>query len=204
MAVLVLSPYWTERVLAERQANGANVRDEVWDGVTVIMPEADNEHDDLVGFFRFVFRTVFSPELRHHVHGPVNVSDQPSNWRQNYRIPDVSVFRAGTASENRRTHWFGGPELAIEVVNPDDKSRDKLDFYAKVGTREVLVLDRDPWQLELYQLRGGKMHPNGTGKPGDGVVLVSSIGPLKLELVQAEPRPKVKITHSETGQEWIG
>ena len=47
MAVLVLNRYLTEKVLAERKANGASVRDEVWDGVYVMSPLADNEHQQL-------------------------------------------------------------------------------------------------------------------------------------------------------------
>jgi Uma2 family endonuclease len=204
MAVLVLSPYWTEKILAEREANGKWVRDEVWDGVTFIMPEADNEHDNLIGFFRLVFQVVFSSESGHRVHGPVNVSDRPSEWRENYRMPDVSVFLAGTSAEDRKSHWFGGPDFAIEIVSPDDRSRDKLDFYALVNTREVLVLDRDPWQLELYQLRRGKLRLAGTIKPGDGKNLASSVLPFEFQLVRSRPRPKVKIVHTGTGQEWIG
>jgi hypothetical protein len=50
------------------------------------------------------------------------------------------------------THWFGGPELAIEIVSPGDRTLEKLDFYARVGTQELLVIDRDPWQLTLYRV----------------------------------------------------
>jgi Uma2 family endonuclease len=204
MSVVLLDPDWAARVLAEREADGEHVHDEVWDGVTYIMPQADNEHDDLVGFFRFVFRTVFDPVLGHRTHGSVNITDRPHRWKQNYRAPDVALFLAGNPAQDRGTHWLGGPDSAIEIVSPGDRSRDKLDFYAGVGVREVLVLDRNPWRLEVYQSRRGRMRSKGAIAPGDGSVLTSAIGPLTFQLLRGRPRPKVKITHAESGQEWVG
>ena len=117
--------------------------------------------------------------------------------------PDVCLFRAGNPAEDRGTHWYGGPDFALEIVSPDDRSRDKLDFYAGVGTREVLILDRDPWRMELYQVSRGKMRLRGTGAVGGGVV-TSTVTPFTFQLVRSRPRPKIKITHSESGQEWVG
>ena len=81
-------------------------------------------------------------------------SDRADDWQQNYRVPDVLVFLKGTTAENRHTHWFGGPDFAIEIISPGDRTLEKLDFYARVNTRELLVIDRDPWQLTLYRLQG--------------------------------------------------
>jgi hypothetical protein len=88
-------------------------------------------------------------------------------------------------------------------VSPGDRSRDKLGFYASVGTREVIVIDRDPWRLELYQLIRGKLRLRTTTAPG-GAALSSYVAPLSFQLVRGRPRPKVKITHTETGQESVG
>lgn len=82
MAVMVRNPELAEEILEGR--NGyylPNRREEVWDGVTYIMPEADNEHDDIGGFFRWVFRTVFDPSLGFRVHGSVNISDRTTYWK---------------------------------------------------------------------------------------------------------------------------
>jgi len=204
MPVLVLSPYWAEKVLAERE-NSPNRRfDEVWEGVTVIMPEPDNEHFDLSAFFVWVFRSVFDPANGHRVGGPANVSDREDGWKENYRVPDCSLFLSGNTARDLRTHWVGGPDLALEIVSPDDRSRDKLGFYGDIGTREVLIFDRDPWQLELYQLRAGRMRLKGKVTPADGATLTSGVAPLSFELVSGQPRPKVKIVHTETGPEWVG
>jgi|SRR5947209_6871213 len=204
MPVVVLDPELTEQILADRESSpGGRRREEVWDGVTFIMPDADTEHHDIAIFFIWVFRSVFNPDHGDRVQGSTNVTDRLRGWRKNYRNPDVCLFRAGNPAEDRGTHWYGGPDFALEIVSPDDRSRDKLDFYAGVGTREVLILDRDPWRMELYQVSRGKMRLRGTGAVGGGVV-TSTVTPFTFQLVRSRPRPKIKITHSESGQEWVG
>jgi hypothetical protein len=86
---------------------------------------------------------------------------------------------------------------------PGDRSRDKLDFYAGIGTREVLIVDRDPWRVELYQLGRGKLRPRGASAPRRPA-LASSVTPFTFQLVRGRPRPKLKIRYPETGLEWQG
>lgn len=203
MSVLVLNPEVAARVLAEREAGGASTPDEVWDGVTVIMPDADIEHDDIAGFFYRTFWSVFGGNPANRVHFRVNLSDRVAGWRKNYRIPDTMVFLDGNPVRSYRTHYVGGPDIALEVVSPGDRSRDKLGFYASVSTREVIVVDRDPWRLELYQLNRGKLRLRTTTAPG-GAALTSVVAPLSFQLVRGRPRSKVKIVHTETGQQWVG
>ena len=80
-----------------------------------------------------------------------NVSDQPKRWKRNYRCPDVAVFLPGNPAEDRKTHWFGGPDFAVEIISRFDRSREKFGFYKSVGVRELLLVDRHPWALELYR-----------------------------------------------------
>ncbi len=203
-AVVILNPVLAEQYLADREALPEDRRrEEVWDGVTYIMPDPNPEHSEILVTFIWAFRSVFFPEAGHLLQGPTNVSDRARGWKQNYRCPDMCLFLAGNAAVRRQAHWQGGPDFALEIVSPGDRSRDKLDFYAGVGTREVLILDRDPWQIELYQLSRGKMRLRGTVPPGKRVV-TSAVAPLSFQLVRSEPRPKVKVVHTETGQEWVG
>ena len=94
--------------------------------------------------------------------------------------------------------------MAVEIVSPNDGSREKLDFYGKIGTGEVLVLDRAPWKLELYRNLDGEMKLVGIVKPNDAKKLRSATVPFDFYLIRSRPRPKVKIVHTETGQEWVG
>jgi Uma2 family endonuclease len=199
----VLDPDMAARLLKEREAADCT-RDEVWDGMTVIMPGADGEHDDIAGFFYRVFWALFGNDPANRIHFRVNLSDRAAEWTKNYRVPDTMLFLAENPAQHSPTHYVDGPDLALEVVSPEDRSRDKLDFYASIGTREVLVVDRDPWQMELYQLADGRMRLAGTSWPDGGHPLRSSVGPVTFQLVPGDPRPKVKVVHTETGQEWVG
>src|SRR5262249_53526472 len=131
------------------------------------------------------------------------VSDRKENWKENYRIPDVAVFLPGNAAEDCDTHWYGGPDFASEIASPDDRSREKLGFYSKVGVRELLLIDRDPWSLELYQARRGKLVQTGRSTVDQPKVLVSKVVPLTFCLRAGEDRPLIEIKHKDSGQCWV-
>jgi Uma2 family endonuclease len=86
-----------------------------------------------------------------------NISDRIIGWVNNYRVPDVAVDLSANPARNCGTHLCGGPDLAVVILSERDLARKKLDFYAKINTREVLILDPKPWALELYRLTEGKL-----------------------------------------------
>ena len=90
------------------------------------------------------------------VYQGVNVSDRDDDWTKNFRCPDVAVYLTGNPAVAKGAYWHGGPDFAVEILSPDDRSREKLDFYARVGVRELLLIDRDPWALELYRRNGAE------------------------------------------------
>jgi Uma2 family endonuclease len=130
------------------------------------------------------------------------VSDRRKGWEHNYRIPDVAVVLAGSTAKDCGAHWHGGPDIAVEIVSPGEDPRKKLDFYAKVRTRELLVLDRSPWGLELYRLKRGKLASVGRSDATSSAVLASAVLPLTFQLQDATPRPTIRIAHTATGQTW--
>jgi len=199
----ILDPYFATRCRQQREATDGWRWDEVWDGNYVIMPLPDNAYHELLAGFGTVlgFEFGIGEKRRATILLSAVVSDQ-RDYRRNFGRPDLSVFMRGGLAKDRRTHYQGGPDFLIEVLVPDDMSRDKLPFYASIGTREVLIVDRDPWQLELYQLRRSRLRLVGTVRPGDGKVLASNVVPLTFALVRGRPRPKIRITHAETGQNW--
>jgi Uma2 family endonuclease len=46
----------------------------------------------------------------------------------------------------------GGPNLVVEIWSPNDDTYAKLPFYAGLGVDEVLVIDREPRNPELFHL----------------------------------------------------
>jgi Uma2 family endonuclease len=55
---------------------------------------------------------------------------------ENYRVPDGGLFR-----ERPDAVYVPMAALVVEIVSPEDKSWDKLAFYAEHGVSEVLSVD---------------------------------------------------------------
>ena len=157
MPVMIYDPIYEQHVRAERERAWPNERDEVWEGVLVVPPLPNTEHQRIVMHLSGAFSAVINWNAGDQALPGANVSDRDADWTENYREPDVVVYLATNPAKDRSTHWVGGPDLAVEIASPGEDPRAKLDFYAKIGTRELLIVDRYPWALELYQLQGGKL-----------------------------------------------
>lgn len=200
MSTLILDPELADQMIAQRQAWGVDRYDEVWDGVYVMVPLPNNEHQSLVGELFVVLSDVVRGDNLGIAFPGVNISDQKVDWRKNYRCPDVVVFLKETKAINCETHWYGPPDFVVEIISPNDQSREKLSFYEKIGTREVLLIDRDPWQLELYSFANGKLDLVGTSNTNDSATLISRVMPLQFQLMNAIPRPEIRI--NSTNKSW--
>jgi Uma2 family endonuclease len=202
MPLLIDDPKLEARLLRRRRLSGADRYDEVWDGVYFISPLANDEHQQLVTDISAVFGIVIKFAGLGEVRAGVNVSDRGKGWKDNYRVPDVAVKLNDGSARILKNHWFGGPDFVVEVVSARDRTREKLDFYAAIGTREVLVVDREPWSLELYGLRGNRLVPVGVARVEAPVLLASEVLPLTFRLIEGKPAPKIETTHPETGRSW--
>ena len=132
----------------------------------------------------------------------VNVSDRVKNWKKNYRIPDVAVFLNGGKAINYTTHWVGGPDWLAEILSDDDESRKKLEFYETVAVREILLIDRDPWSTELYQLQNDKLILAGKSDLEQPNQLKSLVLPLSFQMVAGLTRPLVLVRHTDGTRQW--
>lgn len=202
MSVLITDPDLAADVIEARAASDGDRYTEVWDGLVVMPALPNNEHQFLVVRLCVPFSAVVNWEAGDGVLPGANVSDRLTGWKRNYRCPDVVVALAGGRAKDCGTHWCGGPDFVVEVRSPSEDPRDKLDFYATVGTREVLVIDRDPWGLELFRLDGLVLESQGRSDSTDPSVLTSSVMPLTFRLGEATPRPTIVLTHTGTGQTW--
>lgn len=202
MPTLVRDKSVEDDIRAERHARGADRWDEVWEGIYVMAPLPNDEHQFLQSRLNTILDVTVGLVGAGEVRAGVNVGDREVDWKQNYRCPDVAVFMRGTAARNMGTFWLGGPDFAVEIVSPDDASRDKLEFYAGVGVRELLVVDRDPWQLELYRLTGRELAEVGRSAPPDSKAIRSEVVPLSFRLVAGGARPSIEVTHHDGVQRW--
>jgi Uma2 family endonuclease len=203
MPLLIDDPKLEKRLLRRRRLMGGDRYDEVWDGVYVMSPLANEEHQQLVTDFSIVFGIVIKFAGLGEVRAGVNLSDREKGWKKNYRIPDVAVKLNGGLAKILKNHWAGGPDFVVEIASTRDRTREKLDFYSAIGTREVLVVDREPWGLELFARRGDQLVSVGVSHAGSPIALFSEVLPLTFRLVDGEPVPKIEITHPETGRSWM-
>ena len=201
MTLIVTDPREKERLIAERRSAGGDRFDEVWEGDYVMAPIADDEHQDVQAALVAVLYQVMRPQGA-LVRAGVNVSDRDDQWEHNYRCPDVVVFLAGTSARNCGSHWVGGPDFAVEILSPGDRTLKKLPFYASVNVRELLVVARDPWSLELYRLLNKELRSVGMIDASASDSLMSDVLPLSFRLLAAAPRPIIEIRHRESGQTW--
>lgn len=199
MPQMILPAEHFKRFLRQRRLRGEDRFDEVWNGVYVLSPLANNDHQWLATRLASRFDQALGATDAIKVFAGTNVSDQPTRWKKNYRCPDVAVFFPGNPAEDRGTHWFGGPDFVVEILSPGDRSRKKFAFYAKIGVRELLLIDRDPWRLELYRLRDGALEPVGMSDVERPLELSSTVLPLNFRLLPGQPRPRIEMTRSGDG-----
>jgi len=203
MALMVLDPTEEARLKAERQASGADRYDEVWEGVYMMAPLANNEHQDLQSRLAAAIQTAVGWGGPQRIHAGANVSDRDVDWTFNYRSPDVVVVYADGAARDCGTHWCGGPDFCVEITSPGDRSRDKLDFYSQIGVRELLLIGRSPWRLELYRLAAGRLELTGRSDLTAPDVLASTVVPVSFRLVHGTPRPVIEVAHRDGVQRWL-
>ena len=202
MAILVLDPMQEGKVHKMWPGLDDDRWTEVWEGVTVMSPLANNEHQNLVIALGSVFWAVVESPGLGLTHSGVNLSDRTPNWVENYRNPDVTVYLNGNPAVDHGTHYVGGPDFAVEVVSPGENPTAKFAFYAAVGTRELLIVYRDPWKLELFALEGGVLTLAGSSTLSSPAVCTSVALGLTLRLVEGTRRPRIAVTQPSTGHTW--
>jgi Uma2 family endonuclease len=202
METLIADPRLSQRLIEERRERGIDRYDEVWEGVYVMAPAPNDEHQDIVGGFTEVLRTVIDRRQLGRTRPGINLASVAVNWEHNYRVPDVTVFLNGSTAVCEETFWYGPPDFVVEIVSPWDKSREKFGFYEKVGARELLIVDREPWKLEFHELRNGKLVRAAQLDVDDAGSIKSQVLPLELRLVSGDPRPTIVVATTDGERSW--
>lgn len=203
MATLITDPELEQELIAQRQAWGVDRYDEVWDGVYIMAPMANDEHQYLVKELTAVLTIAVDWAGLGQTRPGVNISDRREDWKTNYRIPDVAVFLNDTKAENCGAFWLGGPDFGIEIISPKDRALLKLPFYANVGASEILAIDRDPWAMTLYRRQGAEMIEVTKSTPEDPQLAESKVLPLNWRLLPSDQGLVIEVTHRDGGQEWL-
>jgi len=206
MATVTAPKTWTipgtddvldEGAMESRRLRGVDKYDEVWDGEIHVSPLANIPHQKIVIGLSMVLYTVVDMAGRGQVFSGVNISDRDKGWRQNFRIPDIAVILDGNPAKYCVTHWMGGPDFAVEIRSPGDETLLKIPFYEQIGTRELLVIDRDPWSLVLYRLGENGLVPAARSDLDAPEVIRSEVVPVSFRLVEDGDRPAIEVEYPE-------
>ncbi|MBZ0303633.1 MAG: Uma2 family endonuclease [Anaerolineae bacterium] len=139
---------------------GEDTRVEIIHGELIEMTAAGVLHQIIIGNF---FRTL-DPFASEHGLGAVFTDgltylmhSDPRSLRHSF-VPDVSFIRRENipAGFDLRKPFPGVPDLAVEVVSPNDKAVDvqeKILIYLEKGAEQVWVAYPEPGRQSLHQYR---------------------------------------------------
>jgi Uma2 family endonuclease len=144
------------------------------DGEVVPLNPPSKRHIRITAFLITVLRTYAGrTKLGEVLHAPVYMK-----LRSSARQPDV-VFIAAENLHRWGEQGVDGPvDLAIEVISPDSRVRDrkeKFREYEQAGVREYWIVDPLTEQAEVYRLSGGGTYE--LMPPGDPPRLTSEVMP---------------------------
>jgi Uma2 family endonuclease len=154
MKAVVLSV--TEKELAQRRLTGIDRFDEMWEGVLHMAPAPAFEHQRIFAEILEFVRPLCKRRGRGMLMPGINVFNEASP-KPDYRIPDFSFIAKGRehilADDGTRG---GGPDAVMEIRSPEDETYEKLPFFARLGVREIIVIDRDTKRPDIYRLADEK------------------------------------------------
>ena len=140
--------------LERRRKLGLDHWDEMWEGVLHMAPAPAFEHQRMQSELAAFLVILFKRKQRGTIVGAINVFDERSRL-PDYRIPDFTFVAAGREEVIAEDGIRGGaPDAVIEIRSPGDETYEKLPFFARLGVREVVVIDRDTKRTEVFRLAG--------------------------------------------------
>lgn len=199
LSLLVVDRRLANEIVEERRKLGHDRRDEIWNGVYRISSPRDNLHSQIASDLCAIFVHAIDWSGCGEVRFGVNISDRRDNWLFNIRIPSVCVMLSNGCSENCGDFWLGGPDFVVEISTLDEDLHEKIAFYQSVGVRELLIIERKPWKIELYRLDGDKLKLAESAETGDHEI-VSEVIPFGFQFVQGENRPGIAVRNARTGE----
>lgn len=163
--VLVDAP---DSFLAERERLGHDHRDEMWEGELHMVPQPSGHHQRMAHELGAVLLPLAKAAGLIGLQEPgVHRPGRTDSWR----VPELGYCRPEHYS--RQKGVVGPTELLVEIRSPRDETYAKLPYYADLGCRDVLVIDRDSLAVELFVLDGDRLVP--AAPDGAGRVWLASV-----------------------------
>jgi hypothetical protein len=148
MATLVLGtpPPELEALRQRRRRAGLDRLDEVWQGVHHMVPAPSFEHARITQQLALLLDRPARTAGLLAVMGEFNLGES----EHDFRVPDGGLHRPGAAGV-----WLSTAAAVVEILSPDDESRQKLPFYAEHGVDEVLLVDPAERSVTWLRLHDG-------------------------------------------------
>ncbi len=143
----------SESDLKERHARSLDRWDEMWEGVLHMPPAPDLGHQGFASRLTRFLGNECERRLGGEVFMQASLHD-PANPKKNYRVPDLLYVAKGNERVLQKRGVVGAADAVIEVRSPDGESYDKFPFFARLGVRQVIVVDADTREQEVYRLAG--------------------------------------------------
>lgn len=161
--------------LEERHRSGHDKKDELWDGVLHMVPPGSFVHGFVIGNLTVALDVIARRRGMRAFPSELGVFEHDTN----YRVPDVTIVRPEHCTER----GLVGAALVVEVLSPNDESREKQPFYAARGIRESWIIDPVTRAHEVYELRRGRYvrvfaRRGVTRSPSLGITLALAAGPI--------------------------
>jgi Uma2 family endonuclease len=153
-----------EALLERRHRLGQDLLDEVWEGVYHVNPAPHQRHAHI------------AQQLAVVLDGPARaaglvpmISIFNLGEPDDFRVPDGGIFRPGADEV-----YVPTAALVVEIVSTDDKTWEKLGFYAAHQVDELLIVD--PQERRVHWLA---VQPEGEYREIERSALVA-LGPAEL------------------------
>jgi Uma2 family endonuclease len=148
MSTLVLGspPPELEALLERRRLAGVDRLDEVWQGVLHLVSAPSIEHAVMAQ----QLAELLGPLARAAGLKPTMSVFNLGESEQDFRVPDGGLHRPPVSGE-----WHSTAALVVDILSPEDESRQKLPFYGARDVDEVLLVDPDARTVTWLALRDG-------------------------------------------------
>jgi Uma2 family endonuclease len=152
MATLVLGtpPPELQALLDRRRRAGVDRLDEVWQGVRHMVPAPTFEHAHVSQ----QLAELLGPLARAAGLVPTMSEFNLGESEHDFRVPDGGLHRPGAAGV-----WHATAAAVVEILSPDDESRQKLPFYAEHHVDEVVLVDPATRTVTWLALCDGEYAP---------------------------------------------
>ena len=176
MPTLVLDPPPAElqALLERRRRWGADIHDEVWDGVLHMAPAPEYRHAAIAQ----QLAELLGPPARAAGLWPTMHEFNIGDSERDYRVPDGGLHRPGAGGT-----WLPTAALVVEILSPGDETMAKLPFYAAHNVDEVLIVDPEGRSVQWLGLTKGQAGGEGRQASYEPIERSSliALGPAELE-----------------------